>query len=368
MKYKISIIMPIYNVEEYIEKAFSSIKSQTLGFENLEVIMVNDASTDNSGKIIDSYANKYSNCSAFHLENNTGSAGIPRNLAISYASAPFIMFLDPDDYYLDNACELLYNEIINNNIDVAFGNRLENKGGKFKVRNNDWFSGKTFVKNIDENMKLLSLSPALPGKIINRTFLEKNDIDFVPNIPGQDSIFSYEVFFKANGIKYLPNENIYVYVFREDSITNNINLKYINGTMIGARIKYDLYLKYGKEKYIKNIFRGFLNYLLPKILFSNFSTEEDFKRILDEMEWFINKNVQYNNEPKTDTLKLFFSLMVNNDIKNILKFKKIIINNKTKVNNLIVEKNKLNNKLKEQKNRKIVKFIDNITSRIKTNK
>ncbi|MBZ9570442.1 glycosyltransferase [Methanobrevibacter sp. TMH8] len=360
MNFKISIIMPIHNVEEYIQKAFLSIQSQTFGFENLEVIMVDDASTDSSGKIIDEYAKNYSNCFAFHLENNTGSAGIPRNVAISHASSPYIMFLDPDDYYENNACELLYNEINKENIDIVFGNRIETKENISKIRNNDWFSGKTFVENIDENMKILSLSPALSGKIIKRDFLEKNKIEFVPNIPGQDTIFVYEVFFNAKGIKYLPDENIYVYVFRESSITNNITLKYINGTMKGVKIKYDLYLKYGKEAYIKNVFRGFLNYLLPKILFSNFSTKEEFEKVLDEMDWYIKKNIEYSNEPKNDELKLFFSLMANKDIKNILRYKRIMNSNKNKIYNITTENNNLKNKLKTYENRKIIKYSDKI--------
>ncbi|KZX16042.1 putative glycosyltransferase EpsJ [Methanobrevibacter cuticularis] len=358
MSFKISIIIPIHNVEDYIEKAFSSVKSQTLGFKNLEVIMVDDASTDKSGKIIDEYANKYSNCFAFHLEDNTGSAGIPRNVAMAHASSPYIMFLDPDDYYEDNACELLYDEITKEDIDIVFGNRIENKGNILKIRNNDWFSGKTFVENIDENMKLLSLSPALSGKIIRKDFLEKNKIEFVPNIPGQDTIFVYEVFFNAKGIKYLPNECIYIYVFRESSITNNITLKYINGTMKGSKIKHDLFLKYGKEFYIKNIFRGFLNYLLPKILFSNFSTKEEFEKVLIEMDWFIKKNVKYANNPKNDELKLFFSLMVTKDIENILRYKRIMNANKHKIHSISMEKNKLKNKLKIYENHKIIKYLD----------
>jgi len=365
MNYKISIIIPVYNVESHIKKALSSIKSQTIGFENLEIIMVNDNSSDNSGKIIDDYANKYSNCFAFHLNNNTGSAGIPRNVAISHASSPYIMFLDPDDYYEDNACELLYNEIINEDLDIVFGNHIENKKGISKVKNNDWLSGKTHVKNIDENMKFLSLSPALPGKIIKKTFLETNEIEFVPYIPAQDSIFVYEAFFKANGIKYLPDEIIYVYVFRENSITNKVNLKYIKGNMKAAKIKYDLFLEYGKEHYIKNIFRGLLNYLLPKILFSNFSTDEEFKEVLNEMDWFINKNLEYGNEPKNNVLKLFFSLIANNDIKNILRFKKIMINNQNKLNKVLKERNKLKNKVKEYENRKIIKIANGFSKKLK---
>jgi glycosyltransferase involved in cell wall biosynthesis len=108
MKYKVSIVIPVYNVESYIEMAFESIKNQTIGFNNIEVIMVNDCSYDNSGKIIEKYANEYDNCIAIHLKENSGAAGLPRNIAIENASSDYIMFLDPDDYYEKNACKTLH--------------------------------------------------------------------------------------------------------------------------------------------------------------------------------------------------------------------------------------------------------------------
>ena len=119
--FKISIIIPVFNVEEYLEAAFESIKNQTIGFNNLEVIFVDDASTDGSSKIIDEYSKEYDNVISIHLESNSGDAGRPRNVAMEYVTADYIMFLDPDDVFLDNACELLYDEIVKENVDIVAG-------------------------------------------------------------------------------------------------------------------------------------------------------------------------------------------------------------------------------------------------------
>ena len=119
--YKISIILPIFNVEDYIKDALKSIVNQTIGLEHLEVIMVDDCSTDKSGEIMDEYANKYENFTAIHLPENSGAAGKPRNVGMEKATGDYLMFLDPDDYYTDNACEILYNKIVEEDVDIVFG-------------------------------------------------------------------------------------------------------------------------------------------------------------------------------------------------------------------------------------------------------
>ena len=128
--YKISIIMPIFNVEKYLKRALNSIINQTMDFRDIEVIMVDDCSNDNSRKIIEEYSNKYSNFVGIFHEKNSGCAGIPRNTGLKVASSEYIMFLDPDDEFFLNACETLYNSIKKYDADVIFGRyikRYENK-------------------------------------------------------------------------------------------------------------------------------------------------------------------------------------------------------------------------------------------------
>ena len=97
MEDKISIILPIFNVGPHLRGGIDSLINQTIGNENLEIIMVDDCSTDESGKIIDEYDEKYDCCKAIHLEKNTGAANGPRNRGIEECSAEYIMIIHPDD-------------------------------------------------------------------------------------------------------------------------------------------------------------------------------------------------------------------------------------------------------------------------------
>ncbi|MDA1674359.1 glycosyltransferase family 2 protein, partial [Bacillus cereus] len=104
----ISVILPIYNVEMYIEECLNSLVNQTIGVENLEVIMVNDCSTDSTKSIMDKYSGKYSNFISIHLEKNTGSPSTPKNIGVEQATGEYLIFLDPDDYVPKDAYEKLY--------------------------------------------------------------------------------------------------------------------------------------------------------------------------------------------------------------------------------------------------------------------
>ena len=119
--YKVSIIMPVYNAEKFLRDTLDSIVNQSIGVENLEVVIVNDASTDRSGDIIDEYCAKYPNFKAIHLKENVGGPHIPRNIAFRHTTADYIMFLDADDTYTPTACEALYNEISSGDADAVVG-------------------------------------------------------------------------------------------------------------------------------------------------------------------------------------------------------------------------------------------------------
>ena len=104
MEYKISVIVPIHNVAKYIGESLDSILNQTIGHENLQVIMVDDGSTDESPAIMEEYSKKYPNFVSKRLDNKSGSAGRPRNEGLALATGKYVMFIDPDDFYTEDAC------------------------------------------------------------------------------------------------------------------------------------------------------------------------------------------------------------------------------------------------------------------------
>ena len=120
-QYKISVILPVYNVEKYIEKSIDSLMNQSIGFEKLQIILIDDNSTDQSAEIIRRYEKKYDNIFGIYLTQNSHAAGKPRNEGLDIASGECVMFLDPDDMYEKNACEILYRELNEGGYDCVAG-------------------------------------------------------------------------------------------------------------------------------------------------------------------------------------------------------------------------------------------------------
>ena len=111
----ISVIIPVYNVEQYLEKCLDSILNQT--YKNIEIILVNDGSIDKSGVICDEYSRKYNNIKVFHKEN--GGVSSARNLGITVAKGEYITFADPDDFLNKDMYKILYENAKNYNSDIT---------------------------------------------------------------------------------------------------------------------------------------------------------------------------------------------------------------------------------------------------------
>ena len=119
MTYKLTVIIPTYNAQNYILEAVNSIKEQSLGFENIELILVDDNSNDNTQSILNELSSQYENVKSVFLEGNSGTASQPRNVGIDNSTSDYIMFLDNDDIYYPKMCEKMYNTINNNDVDVV---------------------------------------------------------------------------------------------------------------------------------------------------------------------------------------------------------------------------------------------------------
>lgn len=284
MEDKISIILPIFNVGDHLRGGIDSLINQTIGNENLEIIMVNDCSTDGSDKIIDEYAEKYDCCIAIHHEQNSGAAYTPRNTGLKACTGDYIMFLDPDDRYTPDACEVLYNAVKEYDADMAFGRfrRIFEYGGyvqesyspypddlesaypdeTFETANflnvpdflwdnvlerilygkdlevtysRDKPLDKIVIENIEQEPDLLKIAPSVWSKIYKRELLMDNNITFQPFISGDDMAYTLETLLNANGIVLLNNFMCYDYYVRDlpddKSITNNVNVRLLDELM-----------------------------------------------------------------------------------------------------------------------------------------
>lgn len=290
---KISIIIPVFNSEDYIERAFNSLLNQTLGFENLEVIFVDDKSNDSSPEIVKRYSEEYDNVKSIFLDMNSGSGGKPRNVGMDHSTTDYLMFLDSDDTLIGDACKTLYDEITYENIDIVSGvhtgDGINPSGGLWQSiltnPHDDSQTRQNKVNNLlkDFPLKINSLDDcesiigdfAFTPKIYKKSFLEKNSIDFPEGIIAEDSVFLLNALLNANGIKYI-NKIVYHYYHERIDVDNPsvsyIHSKYYLNSLLDAFYKlYYLSLEKNKSKIFKEylLFQKLEYFLKSRLLKSN---------------------------------------------------------------------------------------------------
>lgn len=221
--YKISIIVPVYKVEEYLDRCVKSLQNQT--YSNIEIILVDDGSPDRCGELCDSYAIGDSKVKVIHKEN--GGLSDARNVGILESSGDYLLFVDSDDYIELSACEKFMNLIGSKDVDVAMGDVLRIINGKeyeMSFNNSDIGmiqSGKKFLKN---QLKSNSMNVASCRNMYKRDFLIKNSLFFLKGILHEDEEWLPRVLLSAN--KVMPTGiNFYRYIIREDSITQKKDKK-----------------------------------------------------------------------------------------------------------------------------------------------
>lgn len=203
--FRISVIIPVYNVEDYLEDTLNSLLNQTM-INDIEVIMVDDGSTDDSRYIIDEYAKNFDNFYAYH-KNNEGP-GIARNYGLDLAKGEYIHFMDADDYLPPRAYETLYN--FNPDADFIIGNLL--KFGEFNIWENVLF--KHAYRDFNDNIQSFNFKkyPHIVwdsitcNKLYKKSFLDKHNLRFVnKNIYYEDVLFSFESYMLADSIAFSRN-------------------------------------------------------------------------------------------------------------------------------------------------------------------
>lgn len=225
---KISIIIPVYNAEKYLRQCLDSVVNQTL--KEIEILCINDGSTDSSLDILNEYAEQDKRIKVFS-QKNSGPA-TARNVGLDNATGDYLWFIDADDWCELNACEYLYKEIQNfSEIDyVHFGTNIFDN--QKKITNKDAYYNLTIVPEkfintvISElNEKNISILYNLPNelwsKLFRKKFISKNKIRFNDELKnGDDALFSSLAFLKAKSRIY-KKECLYNYrIFVDDSICN----------------------------------------------------------------------------------------------------------------------------------------------------
>ena len=232
MKTRISVIIPVYNVQEFLEECIDSVLAQTIndmeltdGYErNLQIILVDDGSTDRSSEIAKGYACEHENIEYVHEENQ--GLGHARNYGCEFAIGDYIIFLDSDDIVPPNAYEWMYTAALKNKSDMTIGNVWRYKSEKALMSNIHQvaFSHNKEVTHITETPELFFDTTAW-NKLIRRSFWDEHGFRFPEGILYEDIPVTIPMHFLANNVS-IVHENCYLWRIREGiskSITQTIS-------------------------------------------------------------------------------------------------------------------------------------------------
>lgn len=235
----LSVIIPVYNVQDYIGECFESIIMQNT--DCMEVICIDDGSTDDSGKICDEYAKKNANIIVVHQENKGVAAA--RNLGLKLASGEYIAWIDPDDYISENWFEIISVKL-ENSIDIVFFDYTLVRNKK-RIEKKFAFVSQYISK--DFFLEALVLDQVLQSQLWQKVFKKElfEDIVFPENvICMEDYAVLHKIVLKTENIYYI-SESLYFYRLREKSLVNTVDvIKSINCYLI-SKERYQYLLNLG---------------------------------------------------------------------------------------------------------------------------
>lgn len=246
---KVSVIVPVYNVEKYIDKCLNSLVNQTL--QDIEIIVVNDGSTDKSADIIKDYQSRYSNKIKYYEKENGGLSDA-RNYGMKYATGDFIAFLDSDDYVENTIYEKMYNKAIDENCDFVecdFIWKYDNK----EVKD----TGEIYK---DKHEMLANARVVAWNKLIKKELIDIANIEFPKGMRYEDIEFFYKLIPHIKKFGFVKEYMIY-YVQRQNSIVNTQNERTKEIFVVLGNV-----IDYYKEKGFYEEYKDDLEYAYVRIL------------------------------------------------------------------------------------------------------
>ncbi len=254
-KDKVSVIIPVHNVENYIERCIKSLINQT--YKNIEIICVDDESSDNSGKICDELASIDKRIISYHIK--PCRIGTARNFGLKKASGSYILFLDSDDHIVDNAIEKLVSTIKEGYDIVCCGfDRIDEETQKVYCTEMINMPYDELTLSDENFMEVAFLNPACWGKLFSKKIIK--DIDFIEHA-NEDMIYYLEFIPRVKNIKFIK-EPLWHYMVKKSSGMANFNLK--------NAIDFEDDLLVIKDKYIKNGYsKNIHNFLTMQVIMHN---------------------------------------------------------------------------------------------------
>ena len=342
--YKLSIIVSTYNTGDYLNEFLDSMKSQSIGFENIEVIFVDDNSNDDyTLDLLKKFSNDYENVKVEFLDVNSGFPGTGRNTGLNLSTSDYVIFADHDDTYTENAFEVMCDKIADNDMLISnFNQVFTDKTIPFKSIYKD--SGEIKVSDIDEDKNLLRVPAAIWTRLFRKSFLIENGINFLEGMLAEDVYVATYSCLKAKGIIYLNDFYSYNYKIRDskdDKSTIHVrNRKYIEAILNGYYKIDEMLINLNKTSYGEIIFKSHLTSWLYTIVLSKISDG-------DKKELFIKSHDIFNKYYSEDP---YFK-------KRYDKLVDLILNQK--FDDAVIESNRLEKKEKNMNDRSLFSRIKN---------
>lgn len=314
---KVSIIVPVYNAEKYVRKSIESLTNQTL--KDIEIIFINDGSKDNSGNICDEYAKKDERIIVIHKEN--GGQAKARNSGLEIAKGKYIMFLDADDMYEVDTCEIMYNLAEEKQVDYVSANYIMIDDNDVKRPKPAFDTEKygEFELNLRDYTKSFFVMNSTPwNKIYNLEFLNKNKIKFDVNPPSEDDYFTTLCYMKAEK-GYYTNKVIYDYRYNPDSTSNKCDKVYFEKQNLVYKAIYNNFVTNNKMGFYRYYYAKKNAYLLCKIIDSELITDEEKIETLKELHWYFDLAKEIKVYIANESLKPIFDSIRNEKYEEALK-------------------------------------------------
>lgn len=312
----ISIIIPIYNSEKYLDRCIESIVNQT--YKNLEIILINDGSSDNCPKICDAWAKKDNRIKVIHKENE--GVSIARNIGINNSKGEYITFIDSDDYIDSKMYEKMLEKLNNTDTKLCFCDinivNFDQTITKFNFNNETIITKKDFFETVFNNN---AMNFAVWNKLISRKLI--GNIRFDSNIYiREDALFLFECIEKIDKICYL-NECLYFYQMDSNSTLHQNNIR----KMISSLDATAKMIEILKNNQINNYLEEQCNYICRFYKYKSRLEEEKIKIDLSKYEQhvkeYLNDNLLSKNIGLKNRIKVLMATRLNNMYSLFIKIK-----------------------------------------------
>lgn len=222
---KVSVIIANYNNEPYLEKMFNSLVNQSIGLEKLQILFIDDKSTDNSAKIVQKYIQKYNSIEFYQLTKNTGGAHGPRNVGLINARGKYLVFLDADDWYDENALQYMSETLEKSSDDMGFFGIVQSVNEKLSLKSRAYFfDGNKIDRDIQELPAAFYEWLGPQGIMVRRKLIENNNLHFPSQRVADDVTFFYEAMRFSK--KITQGEKLTTYLNRDNdnlSLSKTVN-------------------------------------------------------------------------------------------------------------------------------------------------